>query len=219
MTDQIGSTETTSWYQHELAAEREYVAQLYGRLDELRDEKKRQLVRVQAQGLQGSMQNQSERDSFASLYQDRINQLNAVDERLVFGRLDTTADVVRHIGRIGLAAEDRSRLLVDWRAPEAAPFYQATAATPQGVARRRHLMMSGRTVESFEDDVLTSHDGDQASQALLSAVSAPAGSGLPWPLARRPARGARPFRRAPPRPDRGPAPGHHRAHPLPLGRP
>lgn len=173
MTDQIGSTETTSWYQHELAAEREYIAQLYGRLDAMRDEKKRQLLRVQAQGLQGSMQNQSERDSFASLYQDRINQLNAVDERLVFGRLDTTADVIRHIGRIGLAAEDRSRLLVDWRAPEAAPFYQATAANPQGVARRRHIMMSGRSVESFEDDVLTSQDGDQASQALLSAVSAP----------------------------------------------
>jgi len=34
-------------------------------------------------------------------------------------------------------------------------------------------MMSGRTVESFEDDVLTAQDGQHASQALLSAVSAP----------------------------------------------
>src|SRR5699024_7307266 len=56
---------------------------------------------------------------------------------------------------------------------EAAPFYQATAANRQGVARRRHIMMSGRTVESFEDDVLTSTESGQASQALLSAVSAP----------------------------------------------
>lgn len=173
MTDQKGSTETTSWYQQELAAERDYVARLYSRLDALRNEKQQQLARVQAQGLQGSLQNQSERDSFASLYQERINQLNAVDERLVFGRLDTTSDVTRHIGRIGLADDDRTRLLVDWRAPEAAPFYQATAAQPLGVARRRHIMMSGRTVESFEDDVLTAQDGQHASQALLSAVSAP----------------------------------------------
>ena len=173
MTDEHGSTGTTSWYQHELAAERDYIAKLYSRLDTLREEKQRQLARVQAQGLQGSLQNQSERDSFATLYRDRINQLNAVDERLVFGRLDTTNAVTRHIGRIGLADDDRSRLLVDWRAPEAAPFYQATAAYPQGVARRRHIMMSGRTVESFEDDVLTSDTEEHASQALLSAVSAP----------------------------------------------
>lgn len=173
MTDHKRSTETTSWYQQELVAERDYVATLYRRLDALRNQKRQQLARVQAQGLQGSLQNQSERDAFASLYQDRINQLNAVDERLVFGRLDTSADVTRHIGRIGLADDDRTRLLVDWRAPEAAPFYQATAAQPLGVVRRRHIMMSGRAVESFEDDVLTAQDGQHASQALLSAVSAP----------------------------------------------
>lgn len=173
VTDQEGSTETISWYQQQLAAERDYTAKLYRRLDELRDEKQQQLVRIQAQGLQGSYQNQSERDSFASLYQDRINQLNAVDDRLVFGRLDTDSDVQRYIGRIGLSDDDRTRLLVDWRAPEAAPFYQATAANPQGVARRRHIMMTGRDVESFEDDVLETTDTGEASTALLSAVTAP----------------------------------------------
>lgn len=173
MTDQQGSTDTTSWYEQELATERGYVAKLYERLDRLRDEKQEQLKRIQAQGLQGSFQNQSERDSFASLYQDRINQLNAVDDRLVFGRLDTEDDVRRHIGRIGLSDDERARLLVDWRAPEAAPFYQATAAKSQGVARRRHIMMTGRDVESFEDDVLNSGDASEASQTLLSAVSAP----------------------------------------------
>ena len=173
MTDQNASTDTTSWYQQQLDEERHYVAKLYDRLDTLRDEKKQQLTRIQAQGLQGSYQNQSERDSFASLYQDRINQLNAVDDRLVFGRLDTDDAMTRHIGRIGLSDDEHTRILVDWRAPEAAPFYQATAVNRQAVARRRHIMMSGRTVESFEDDVLTSTDSGQASQALLSAVSAP----------------------------------------------
>src|SRR5699024_9721929 len=111
--------------------------------------------------------------SFASLYQDRINQLNAVDDRLVFGRLDTEQQTHRHIGRIGLSDDERARLLVDWRAPEAAPFYQATAAKSQGVARRRHIMMTGREIESFEDDVLQSAHPGEASQTLLSAGSAP----------------------------------------------
>ena len=173
MTDPYASIDTTSWYQQQLDEERDYVSRLYDRLDELRDEKKQQLARIQAQGLQGSYQNQSERDSFASLYQNRINQLNAVDDRLVFGRLDTDDEISRHIGRIGLSDAQQTRILVDWRAPDAAPFYQATAANRQGVARRRHIMMSGRTVESFEDDVLTSTDAGQTSQALLSAVSAP----------------------------------------------
>lgn len=173
MTDQQGSTDTTSWYQQQLAIERDYVAKLYDRLDGLRNEKYEQLKRIQAQGLQGSYQNQSERDSFASLYQDRINQLNAVDDRLVFGRLDTDDNVQRHIGRIGLSDDQRTRLLVDWRAPEAAPFYQATAANRQEVAQRRHIMMTGRTVESFEDDILSATDSGEASHALLSAVSAP----------------------------------------------
>lgn len=173
VSDKQGSSKTSDWYQQELAIERNYVAQLYDRLDALRDEKHQQLARIQAQGLQGSLQNQSERDSFASLYQDRINQLNAVDERLVFGRLDTASNVTRRIGRIGLADDDRTRLLVDWRAPEAAPFYQATAAQPQGISRRRHIVMTGRRVESFEDDVLTAQDGQHATQALLSAVNAP----------------------------------------------
>lgn len=173
MTDQQGSTDTTSWYQQQLAIERDYVAKLYDRLDGLRNEKYEQLKRIQAQGPQGSYQNQSERDSFASLYQDRINQLNAVDDRLVFGRLDTDDNVQRHIGRIGLSDDQRTRLLVDWRAPEAAPFYQATAANRQEVAQRRHIMMTGRTVESFEDDILSATDSGEASHALLSAVSAP----------------------------------------------
>ncbi|GAA4112072.1 HelD family protein [Enteractinococcus coprophilus] len=173
MTDHYASTDTTSWYQQQLDEERDYVSRLYDRLDVLRDEKKQQLARIQAQGLQGSFQNQSERDSFASLYQDRINQLAAVEEQLVFGRLDTDDEVSRHIGRIGLSDDQQTRILIDWRAPDAAPFYQATAANRQGVARRRHIMMSGRTVESFEDDVLTSTESGQTSQALLSAVSAP----------------------------------------------
>jgi len=158
--------------------EREYVHRLYARLDELREEKREQLARVRATGAIGSRQNQSERDSFATLYEDRLAQLDAVEARLAFGRLDLEdADTAsRYIGRIGLTDEEQTRLLVDWRAPEAAAFYQATAFDRRGVERRRHLTLKGRDVVSVEDDVLdpelARHEGGAGDGALLAALTA-----------------------------------------------
>ncbi|HXD27387.1 MAG TPA: UvrD-helicase domain-containing protein [Arthrobacter sp.] len=167
----------------ELERERAYVSRLYRRLDALRAEKTEQLARVRRGGAQGSLQNISERDSFANLYEDRLAQLNAVEDRLVFGRLDLegpggNGDAPSHyIGRIGMTDEDQTRLLVDWRAPEAGAFYQATAFERHGVRRRRHLILKGRNVVALEDDVLdpellaegTSHQGEGALLAALSS--------------------------------------------------
>ncbi len=170
-------TDVVPIHQTELEHEREYVAGLYERLDELRAEKERQLARVRKDGPQGSVQNVSERDAFATLYEDRLAQLYAVDDRLVFGRLDMDDGDERYIGRIGLTDEDQVRLMVDWRAPEAGAFYQATAHQRLGVRRRRHLMLRGRTVADLEDDVLDATLLDDESThhgagALLAAVTA-----------------------------------------------
>ena len=51
--------------------------------------------------------------------------------------------VPRYIGRIGLRDDDYDVLLIDWRAPAAAVFYQATQADPLGVVRRRILRSRG----------------------------------------------------------------------------
>ena len=162
-----------------LEHEREYVHALYARLDELRQEKRDQLRRIRATGAIGSRQNQSERDSFATLYEDRLAQLDAVEARLAFGRLDLEAsdEEPRYIGRIGLTDPDQTRLLVDWRAPEAAAFYQATAFDRLGVRRRRHLSLRGRDVVSIEDDVLdpelaATQGSSQGDGALLAALNA-----------------------------------------------
>jgi len=45
-------------------------------------------------------------------------------------------------------------MLVDWRAPAAAVFYQAPAADPRGVVRRRVLRCTGPRVVAVEDDLL-----------------------------------------------------------------
>src|SRR5262245_56942798 len=87
----------------------------------------------------------------------RIAQLDAAHEGLVFGRLDLHQEFdpePRYIGRIGLRDDNRDSLLIDWRAPAAAVVYQAPAAHPQRVGRRRVLRSSGRAVVGVEDELL-----------------------------------------------------------------
>ncbi|MGI4895531.1 MAG: HelD family protein, partial [Janthinobacterium lividum] len=126
----------------------------------------------------GTHQSRFERDAFATLYEDRLAQLWSVENRLCFGRLDLapgTSDPRRYVGRLGLSDERGNQLLVDWRAPAAQDFYQATAASPRDVVRRRHLLTSGRHVTGVDDEVLVAADGARTTgdAALLAAVSAP----------------------------------------------
>jgi DNA helicase IV len=156
----------------ELQREQHYVDLLYGRLDELRARAERELVAVRGTAPSGTHQNRSERDSFAALYEQRLAQLRAVEDRLCFGRFDTTDEGQRYVGRIGLSDDERVQLLIDWRAPAARMFYQATAASPGDVVRRRHLTTRGRAVTAIEDEVLNLDDIDAGELATLSGEGA-----------------------------------------------
>ena len=61
---------------------------------------------------------------------------------------------------------------MDWRAPEAAPFIKPPQPNLGRGSAPSHYD-DRREVESFEDDVLQSAHPGEASQTLLSAVSAP----------------------------------------------
>jgi DNA helicase IV len=166
----------------DLTSEREYVAGLYKRLDELRDDAKNQLEAVRRTNQGGTHQNRSERDAFARIYEDRVSQLTEIDERLAFGRLELepvgSDPTLRYIGRIGLRDEDLQPILLDWRVPQARAFYQATAATPLGARARRHITSKGREVVRVDDEIFDSSmlEGDtselQGEAALLATLTA-----------------------------------------------
>ncbi|MER7520420.1 UvrD-helicase domain-containing protein [Streptomyces sp. NPDC126499] len=59
-----------------------------------------------------------------------------------------------HIGRIGVLDADYSPLVIDWRAPAAAPFYRSTPVDPGRVVRRRVIRSKGRKVLGVEDDLM-----------------------------------------------------------------
>lgn len=129
----------------------------YARLDALRAQARERLSDVRAAGSHGSPTQRTERDSFATMYEDRLAQLRAVEDRLVFGRIDNTAGERRYIGRIGLSDDRHEPILTDWRAEAARPFYEATPSHHGDIVMRRHITLHFRTVAGIEDEVLDVH--------------------------------------------------------------
>jgi len=160
-----------------VAEEQEFVDRAYSRLDQLRSQYREQRQKIDANHGVGNAQGWTERDALATHFAELSSRLDNVEERLAFGRLDMKDHATHYIGRISLLDEHSSPLLIDWRAPISAPFYQATAQEPLGVVRRRHIATRARTVTSVEDELL---DVDQAQHqgltlqgegALMSALS------------------------------------------------
>lgn len=139
----------------EIGYEQDHLTLLYTRLDGLRTENGERLAGVLA-APGGTPQQRTERDGLAASLAERAARLDAAEHGLCFGRLSMADGERLYIGRLGMLADDEScePLLVDWRAPAARPFYVATAASPEGVRRRRHIRTRFRTVVGLEDDVL-----------------------------------------------------------------
>ena len=126
----------------------------------------------------------AERDAQVFRAGVHLNRLNSEFEDFLFGRIDLlhgedakkgpdgaytsaepaegavhedgTADIAEtlHIGRLGVLDADYTPLVIDWRAPAAAPFYRATPVAPGRVVRRRVIRSKGRQVLGVEDDLL-----------------------------------------------------------------
>ena len=72
-----------------------------------------------------------------------------------FGRTDTRrARETFHIGRRHVRDDAGDPVVIDWRAPMSRPFYQASAADPQGLARRRRFGFAGGELTGYEDELL-----------------------------------------------------------------
>ncbi|MGW0434175.1 HelD family protein [Micromonospora sp. NPDC003197] len=169
--------------EQEMAAEQHHLDRVYARLAALRqsaalaEQEGYQLARV------GNFGALVERDAMVFHAARRRHSLDAEHEGLVFGRLDLRTGPVMHIGRLGIRGESAEPLLIDWRAPAAAAFYQATAADPQGVIRRRTIQSTGERVTRIEDDLLDPAAAPPGMRvvgdgALLANLSRATGRGM-----------------------------------------
>ncbi|WP_326697772.1 AAA family ATPase [Streptomyces sp. NBC_01754] len=168
----------------EIGVEQEHLDQVYRRLEEKIDEAEflmRDAGRRAQVGTPGAL---AERDAQVFRAGIHLNRLNSEFEDFLFGRIDLlpgkdgergpdgahtsvepaddavredgTADIAEtlHIGRIGVLDSDYEPLVIDWRAPAAAPFYRSTPKAPGRVVRRRVIRSKGRRVLGVEDDLM-----------------------------------------------------------------
>jgi DNA helicase IV len=80
-----------------------------------------------------------------------------------------------YVGRLGLTDSAGRRLLVDWRAPAAEPFFAATRANPIGLtSRRRYRWTSGRITdywdEVFSSEVMEGHAALDDESAFIASL-------------------------------------------------
>jgi hypothetical protein len=140
--------------EQEIKHEQSVVDKIYTRLEAAAASAKALAADGHARAQVGNEGGLVERDAIVFQAARRLAMIDAAHEGLVFGRLDTHEPQPRYIGRLGLRDEQREVILVDWRAPAAAVFYQATAQAPLGVIRRRVLQSVGERVIGVQDDLL-----------------------------------------------------------------
>ena len=87
----------------------------------------------------GTGQDELEREALLDNLHLQLHAAEAARPRMCFGRLRFNGGDDHHIGRIGMRDEAGDILLIDWRAPQAAPFYQATSKNPMDVVLRRRI--------------------------------------------------------------------------------
>ncbi|MGW1490823.1 HelD family protein [Streptomyces sp. NPDC002402] len=168
----------------EIGVEQEHLDRVYRRLEEKIHEAEFLMHDAAKRGQVGTPGALAERDAQVFRAGIHLNRLNNEFEDFLFGRIDllrgkdgqkgpdgaytsiepaddavradNTADIgeTLHIGRIGVLDSDYAPLVIDWRAPAAAPFYRSTPVDPGRVVRRRVIRSKGRRVLGVEDDLM-----------------------------------------------------------------
>nr|WSZ16813.1 UvrD-helicase domain-containing protein [Streptomyces canus] len=169
---------------HEIGVEQEHLDRVYRRLEEKIHEAEFLMNDAAKRGQVGTPGALAERDAQVFRAGVHLNRLNNEFEDFLFGRIDLllgrdgkkgpdgaytavepaegavreddTADIAEtlHIGRIGVLDSEYAPLVIDWRAPAAAPFYRSTPVDPGRVVRRRVIRSKGRKVLGVEDDLM-----------------------------------------------------------------
>jgi DNA helicase IV len=93
-------------------------------------------------------------------------------EAVAFARIDDESQERLYIGHEVVVDEDREVLVVNWKAPAAAPYYQATHDDPHGLVRKRSFTCAGNSITDFADVVFRQLAGDVATLRALDGPDA-----------------------------------------------
>lgn len=155
-----------------VAEEQAFVDSAYALLGDLREHLTSRISSLADAPDTGTGQDLLEKQALYDNLAQQLRSAAAAENRLCFGRVDHEDGRIQRIGRIGLRDADGEPVLLDWRAPNAAGFYQATTVDPMGLRRRRRIITRDHTVTHTEDEDLTDPTVI-AMDAAARAVDAP----------------------------------------------
>jgi DNA helicase IV len=157
----------------QVVIEQRVVDKVYARLEVMREQARALESEGHSRATSGPLTGLVERDAMVLRAAAKMSDLDRHEDGIVFGRLDFDDGETYRVGRLGVRDEDREPLVVDWRAPAAAPFYRATPGEPLGVERRRIIICEGPKVVDLDDEVLstTDVDGVVGEGALLKSLT------------------------------------------------
>lgn len=145
-------------------------------LESLNHNLNERLAKILSAPSTGTGQDELEREALSDNIRQQLQSAQAAYNRLYFGRVDTDDGQIHRIGRIGLRTPDGEIALIDWRAPNAAPFYQATTAARMNTVLRRRISTKVidriPTVTHVDDEWLTEL-GEGSYHAATNSVNAP----------------------------------------------
>jgi DNA helicase IV len=129
---------------------------------------------------------QSAADEFTAEYvevtvEEALEDLRSPGAGDFFGRIDTGegpggAPEHWYIGRRHIEDDRHDPVVVDWRAPIAAPFYRATGADPLGVDLRRRFMLDDGQLTAYLDEHLDDPDAANVAGGIPDPVLAEIGA-------------------------------------------
>lgn len=93
-----------------------------------------------------------------------------------FGRIDEEGGDQWYVGRRHIETDEHDPVVVDWRAPIAAPFYRATMADPVGLAFRRRFTLADGELVAYLDEQLDDPDGTEVATGIPDPVLAEIGA-------------------------------------------
>jgi DNA helicase IV len=102
---------------------------------------------------------------------DALEDLRSPGAGDFFGRIDDW-----YIGRRHIEDDHHDPVVVDWRAPIAAPFYRATSVDPLGVAFRRRFTLDDGDLIAYLDEHLDDPDEGEVAGGIPDPVLAEIGA-------------------------------------------
>lgn len=96
-----------------------------------------------------------------------LASLGGPDDQVAFGMFAEEDGERLYLGKHAISDEQRNKLVINWQAPAASPYFEATYDEPCGIALRRKFSTDGNTILDFDQVVF-----EELAEAVASITEA-----------------------------------------------